>query len=60
MTNKMQLFGLFIYSHSALHVSDNVFAHHQEHLTAFTASAIVPMLLPAGVMDEMELSSISI
>ena len=32
---------LFIYSQSALHVSSDVFAHHQEHLTVFTASYIV-------------------
>ena len=32
-----------------------VFAHHQEHLTVFTASGnIHPMLLPAGVMVELE------
>jgi hypothetical protein len=31
--NKMQLFGLFICIQSALHVSDDVDAHHQEHLT---------------------------
>ena len=32
---------LFIYSSSALHVSDDLFAHHQEHLNVFTASDIV-------------------
>ena len=32
---------LFIYPQSALHVSGEVFAHHQEHLTVFTASDIV-------------------
>ena len=32
MTKKMQLFGLFICTQSALHVSDDVFVHHQEHL----------------------------
>ena len=40
MTNKMQLFGLFICTQSALHVSGDVFAHHQEHLTVFKASDI--------------------
>ena len=52
MTNKIQLLGLFICTQSALHVSGDVFVHHQEHLTAFTASG---MLLQADVMDEMEL-----
>ena len=40
-TNKMQLFGLFIYSQSALHVLGDVFSHHREHLTVFIASDIV-------------------
>jgi hypothetical protein len=40
-TNKMQLYRLIYYSYSALHVSGNVFAHHQEHLTVFTASGSI-------------------
>ena len=56
MTNKMQLFGLFICTQSALYVSGDVFAHHQEHLTVFTVSDSTTILLPAGVMDEMELT----
>jgi len=39
--NKMQLYRLIYYSKSALHVSGNVFAHHQEHLTVFTVSGRV-------------------
>jgi hypothetical protein len=35
------LYRLFYYSKSALHVSGNVFAHHQEHLTVFTVSGSV-------------------
>jgi len=41
MTNKMQIFGLLICTLSALHVSGDVYAHHQEHLTVVTASDIV-------------------
>jgi len=41
MTNQIQILGLFICTQSAPHVSDDVFAHHQEHLTVFTASDIV-------------------
>ena len=33
--------GLFICIKLALHVSGDVFAHHQEHLTVFTASDVV-------------------
>jgi len=36
MTKKMQIFGLFICTQSALHVSGDVFAHYQEHLTVIT------------------------
>jgi len=41
VTNKMQLYRLIYYSYSALHVSGDVFAHHQEHLTVFTASGCI-------------------
>ena len=44
MTKKMQLFGLFICTQSALHVSGNVFTPHQEHLTEFTASVYVELI----------------
>jgi len=35
------LYKLIYYSKSALHVSGDVFAHHQEHLTVFTVSGSV-------------------
>ena len=38
VSNKMQLYRLIYYSRSALRVSGNVFAHHQEHLNVFTVS----------------------
>jgi len=41
VTNKMQLYRLIYYSLSALHVSGNVFAHHQEHLNLFTVSGSI-------------------
>ena len=37
----MQLYRLIYSSQSALHVSGDVFAHHQEHLTVFTVSVSV-------------------
>jgi len=37
-TNEIQPYRLIYYSCSALHVSGNIFAHHQEHLTVFTTS----------------------
>jgi hypothetical protein len=41
ITNKMQLCRLIYYYLSALNVSGDVFAHHQEHLTVFAVSGIV-------------------
>jgi hypothetical protein len=38
VANRMQLYRLIYFSWSALHVSGDVFAHHQEHLTVFTVS----------------------
>jgi len=38
VTNKMQIYRLIYFSLLALHVSGDVFAHHQEHLTVFTVS----------------------
>jgi hypothetical protein len=41
VTNKMQLYGLIYFSLSVLHVSGDIFAHHQEHLTVFTVSGSI-------------------
>jgi len=40
MTNKMQLCRIIYYSLAALHVSSDIFAHHQQHLNCITASGI--------------------
>ena len=40
-TNEMQVYRLIYYFWSALRVSGDVFARHQEHLTVFTASGKV-------------------
>ena len=40
-TNEMQLYGLIYYFQSALYVSGDVFAHHQEPLTVFTGSGSI-------------------
>ena len=40
MTNKMQLCVIIYYSLAALHVSSDIFAHHQEHLNCIGASGI--------------------
>ena len=45
-THKMLLYTLIYYSQLALHVSGDVFVHHQEHLTVFTASGSLQMCHP--------------
>jgi hypothetical protein len=40
MTNNMQLCRIIYYSLAAVHVSSDIFAHHQEHLNCITASGI--------------------
>jgi hypothetical protein len=52
VTNKMQLYRLIYFSLSPLHVSGNVFAHHQEYFTVFTVSGSIH---PGGVFDEFQL-----
>jgi len=54
----MQVCRLIYYSLSALHVSGDVFAHHQEDLTVFTASGNVHQCrCTVGVMDGLELTN---
>jgi len=58
-TNEMQLYRLIYYSYSILHVSDDVFAHHQGHLIVFTVSGNIHRRhCRAGVVDEMEIDCI--
>ena len=40
MTNKMQLCTIIYYSSAALHVSRDIFVHHQEHQNCITAFGI--------------------
>jgi hypothetical protein len=52
MTNKIQLCRIIYYSWAAVHVSNDIFAHHQEHRNCITASGITHVyrcrLVPAG------------
>jgi hypothetical protein len=40
MTKKLQLCRIIYYSLAALHVSSDIFAHHQEHLNCISAYGI--------------------
>jgi len=46
----MQLCRIIYYYLAALHISSDIFVHHQEHLNCITASGITHMSLPAGIM----------
>ena len=60
MINKMQLCRIIYYSLATLHVSSDIFAHHQEHLNCnYSFWYNTRMSLPAGVMGVMELNSIT-
>ena len=51
------LYRLIYYTKSALHISGDGFAHHQEHLTVFTVSGNVhPSCCPAGVPNDLKLN----
>jgi len=53
----MQLCRLIYCSLTALHVSSDIFPHHQEHLNCiYSFWYYSRMSLPAGVMDELERS----
>jgi hypothetical protein len=55
MANKMQLCRIIYYSLAALHVSVDIFAHHQEHLNCiYSFWFYTHMSLPAGIMGELE------
>jgi hypothetical protein len=52
----MHLCRVIYRSLTAVHVSSDVFAHHQEHLNCiYSFWYYSHMWLPAGVMDELEL-----
>ena len=55
MTSKMQQCRIIYCSLAALHVSSDIFAHHQEHLNSIYSFWYYPReSLPAGFMGELE------
>jgi len=53
---RCKVFSIYLFLKIALHVSGGSSAHHQEHKTVHRASGTVrPILLPAAIVDEMEL-----
>jgi hypothetical protein len=57
MTNNMHLCRIIYYSLAALHVSSDIFAHHQEHLNCiYSFWYYTRMLLSVGIVGELELT----
>ena len=60
ISNRMQRYTVYLYLETALHISGGISTHHQEHTTVSTALALVkPLLLPAAIVEELELQSSS-
>jgi hypothetical protein len=58
MTNKKQQCRVLYCSLAALHVYNDIFAHHQEHLNCiYSLWCYTRESLPAGFMGELELTS---
>ena len=55
MANKMQQCRGIYYSLAALHVSSDIFAHHQVHLNCiYSFSYYIRMSLPGGIVGVLE------
>jgi hypothetical protein len=55
MANKLQLCGIIYYSLAVIHVSSNIFAHHQEHLNCmYSLWYKYHVLLPADLEAKYE------
>ena len=57
----MQRYKVYLYLEAALHVSGDVSTHLQEHTQLYLQHLVLvkPLLLPAAIVDELELRSIS-
>ena len=57
MSNKMQLHAVYLCLETALHVSGVTSTHHQERIQLYLQHLlfVTPLLLPAAIVEEMEL-----
>ena len=55
--NKMQHYTVYLYLESALHVSGGTSTHNQERIQLYLQHLVfvTPLLLPAAVVEELEL-----
>jgi len=55
ISNKMQRYTVYLYPETALHVSGGTFTHHQERKQLYVQHHVTPLLLPAAIVEELEL-----
>jgi len=57
ISNKIQLYTVYLYLEIALHVSGGTSTHHQERIQMYLQHLVLvtPLLLPAAIVKEMEL-----
>jgi hypothetical protein len=57
----MQHYTVYLFLENALHVSGGISTHHQEHTQLYLQhlAVVKPLLLPAAIVEELELQSSS-
>jgi len=52
----MQLYTVYVYLETALHVSGGAFTHHQERIQLYLQHLVfvTPLLLPAAIVQQLE------
>ena len=59
ISNKMQLYTVYLYLETAVHVSVGTSTHHQERIQLYLQHLVfvIPLLLPAAIVKELQSSS---
>ena len=62
LSNKMQLYTVYLYLEIALHVSGGISTHHQERIQLYLQHLVfvTPLQLPAAIVEELEQLSIQL
>jgi hypothetical protein len=57
ISNKMQLYTVYLYLDTALHISGGTSTHHQEHIQVYLQHLVfvTPLLLSAAIVEVLEL-----
>jgi len=57
VSNKMQLYTVYLYMETALHVSGGTSTHHHERVQLYLQHLVfvTPLLLSAAIVEELEL-----